>query len=84
MSAFCDNSACFSVEIKTTSDISVTFMFYNGAVNKEKTAAGQTDFSCLYFSPCGGFKRLKPPFFIPPKNDAVTLAGAAVDRRQPP
>ena len=36
------------------------------AAEKKKTAAGQTDFPCL-FVPCGGFKRLKPPFFYPPK-----------------
>ena len=28
MSELCNNSACFSVEIKGTSDICVTFVFY--------------------------------------------------------
>ena len=35
MSELCNNSACFSVEIKGTSDICVTFGFYNNP-HKEK------------------------------------------------
>lgn len=55
------------------------------AAEKKKTAAGQADFPCLYFVPCGGFKRLKPPFFfIPQENDAVKLMNTAADRRQSP
>jgi hypothetical protein len=35
--------------------------------------------------PNDGFMKIKPPFFfISIENDAVTLAGAAADRRQPP
>ena len=54
-------------------EIFKNFSYYISKVNdlpsgrKEKTAAGQADFPCLYFVPCGGFKRLKPPFFYPPK-----------------
>ena len=74
MSERCNNSACFFVEIRNISDISVTFEFYNSPANKEKavcpaaekkkTAAGQADFPCLKFIPCGGFKIKAAVLFV--------------------
>ena len=37
MSELCNNSACFSVEIKGTSDICVTFEFYNNPQKEEES-----------------------------------------------
>ena len=34
MSELCNNSAGFSVEVKGTSDICVTFVVYNGFINR--------------------------------------------------
>ena len=80
MSELCNNSDCFSVEIKGTSDICVTFVVYACGKSirniclhsggKKKTADGQT-ISCAFMTPLypyGGFEKSEPPFlFVYPK-----------------
>ena len=54
MSEICNNSACFSAEIKGTSDICVTFEFYNNP-QKESSERG-----IVCYQTAGRRKRKKP------------------------
>jgi len=89
MSELCNNSACFSVEIKATSDISVTFVVYacsksirNICLHSEerkKPLRGRCFHALiLQLYPDGGFEYIKAAVLLcPHKDDALALT----DRR---
>jgi len=89
MSELCNNSACFSVEIKATSDISVTFVVYACGKSirniclhsgeRKKPLWGRCFHALvLQLYPDGGFEHIKAAvLYALIRNDALTLAGSA-------
>ena len=89
MSERCNNSACFSVEIKATSDISVTFVVYACGKSirniclhcgeRKKPLRGRCFHALiLQLYPDGGFEQIKAAvLFAPQTDDALTLARSA-------